>query len=156
MDLAPKISTITPFKIAAIPVVGMQQLPQAFHQLLQWCAQQGLNKDRDFKMLTVFQDSARDTPLEKIRAIAGATLTNSFDYLPQHIQVTTIVPGACVVARATLSQQDFPSAWQQLYQWKNEQQLQVSTQDPFVIYYNDYRDHPQQYSTVDLCIPVVN
>ena len=49
---------------------------------------------------------------------------------------------------------EFEKSWTGLFIWMNENRYKKADKNPFEIYHNDYRDHPDKKSIVDFYIPV--
>lgn len=139
--------------LAYVPCIGLPEIGTAYGKLSAWAGPLGLLHS-DAKMITVFQDSFRDTDANKVRMRASLLLQEPVGS-GEGVIVTTFEPGKCIVGRFEIGMDAFAASWTGLFEWMNAHGYKKSAQDPFEIYYNNPKDDPNNKFVVDMCIPVV-
>lgn len=71
------------------------------------------------------------------------------------IHKTILKPSGCIVGRFEITPVGFEKAWSGLFIWMNENGYKKADGNPFEIYQNDFRKHPEGKCVVDLYIPVL-
>jgi len=142
------------FTAASISHTGTSDLDKAFGQLLAWAGSKGLLKNPEFKLGRIFHDSFRDTAPEKVR-MSIFLLTNEAFEAEGEIFKTVIKKGKCIVGRFEIAPTEFGNTWKNLFSWMNENGHKKAEENPFEIYHNDFRQHPENKFVVDLCIPIL-
>ena len=149
-----EVKTIKAIHTVGITCIGKAQMASTFNRLLDWAGSQGLLRQADFKMGTIFYDSFKITAPDKVRMCAflpveGPITTNGA------IISTTLNSGLYIKAHYTLSIDEFPTTWMRLFKWMNDNGYKKRNEPPFEIYHNDFNTHPEKKCMVDMYIPVV-
>ena len=66
----------------------------------------------------------------------------------------TIDSGKCIIGSFEIAPYEFEKSWTGLFVWMNENGYKKSSENPYEIYHNDFREHPENKFIVDLCIPI--
>jgi AraC family transcriptional regulator len=140
-------------ELAYVTSIGKQGISAAFDALLKWAIPLGLLNDPKAKMVMIYHDSFKTTDPDKVRISAAVTL-NSKVKVSDGIGLTTIYKGKCIVGSFTIRMADFEKSWNSLFLWMVDNGYRKADHEPFEIYHNDYRKHPEQKCIVDLYIPV--
>ena len=147
-----EVKEMPEMKVAYVPVKGVQALPQAYGQLMQWAGPRGLMHEQT-KMITQYHDSFKVTTPDQIRMSACLVLQE--DIQPEGVISRKALPATkCIVGHFEIGMEAFEKAWTGLFLWMNEHGYKKSDEDPFGIYYNDFNQHPEKKAIVDLCIPI--
>lgn len=139
--------------LAGVSHVGVSGIENAFGKLTKWANSKGLLNDPEAKMGRVFYDSFKVTEPAKVR-MSIVLVTNELFETESGINKITINKGKCIVGRFEITPDDFEKSWTGLFIWMNENGYKKSTDNPFEIYHNDFRTHPENKFIVDFHIPI--
>jgi len=148
-----KVREIEEMQLIAISVTGFDKVADGYEKLVNWSASKGLLKLTETKMVTIYHDSARDTPHNKVRISACITAGKEVAVTGDFKSIN-FKPIRCIVASMEIGMSEFEKAWKSLFTWMQEHGHQKAAEDPFEIYHNNYQEHPQKKCIVDLCIPI--
>ncbi len=140
-------------QLAGVTHIGIQGVENAFGKLIQWANSKGLLKAPEAKLGRVFYDSMKVTAPNKVR-MSIFLITNTPFEAEGEIHKLTINQGKCIVGRFEITPDEFEKSWTGLFIWMNENGYKKSSENPYEIYHNDYREHPENKFIVDLCIPI--
>ncbi|WP_025742935.1 AraC family transcriptional regulator [Aquimarina pacifica] len=149
-----EVKDLTELKGASSTQIGVDGVEHAFEKLLVWANKNRLFENPETKMGRVFHDSFKITEPEKVR-MSICVLTNEVFEVENEITAVTIKKGTYIVGRFEIVPEDFEKSWSGLFIWMNENGYKKRAENPFEIYHNDFRQHPQNKCIVDMCIPVV-
>ncbi len=139
--------------LACITKIGVNGIQQAFERLIRWATPKGLMKNNKAKMARIFHDSFKITAPEKVRMSIGL-LTDEYFETAGEIHKTIIEKSKCIVGRFEIAPGGFEKAWSGLFIWMNENGFNKAEGNPFEIYHNDFREHPEGKVVVDMYIPI--
>lgn len=139
--------------LACITQIGVNGIEQTFERLIRWATPKGLMKNPEAKMARIFHDSFKITASEKVRMSIGLLTNEPFETAGE-IHKTTIEKSKCIVGRFEITADGFEKAWSGLFIWMNENGYKKGGGNPFEIYQNDFREHPENKCTVDFYIPI--
>lgn len=148
-----EVKEITDLHFAAVTCEGTQELGSAFGKIIQWATSKGVMVS-DAKLLTVFHDSFKDKPSNKVRMSVGVVVVD-IDGGDSSVNWQTIQGGKYIVGHSEIGMDEFQETWTGLFAWMNEQGLKKGSADPFEIYHNDYNEHPEKKCIVDMYIPLM-
>ncbi|WP_090753495.1 GyrI-like domain-containing protein [Nonlabens sp. Hel1_33_55] len=147
------IVQVESMKLIAVPVVGFQNLSEAYSRLISWAIPKGLMDHPNTQMVQIYHDSARDTAHDNVRI--SACLKVSYDVeVDSKMKLLELDPGRCIVASMQTKPAEFENSWKNLFKWMNDNNHFKADSDPFEIHHNNYREHPEGKCIVDLCIPI--
>jgi len=149
-----EIKTMPKMNVAYITAMGITDMQSAFGRLTAWAGPKGLLSKPDLKMATIYHDSFKTTAPDKVQ-MSACVLVDEPIKPEGEVYSRTIESEKCVVARFELAVEEFEKAWTSMFLWMNENGYQKSESNPFEIYYNDFRTHPEQKFILDICIPVL-
>jgi AraC family transcriptional regulator len=153
MNAKIEIKETPELNLAGITHVGINGIENAFEILTKWANSKNLLKNPEAKMGRIFYDSFKVTAPDKVRMSIFLTTNDSFE-AEGEINKVTINKGKCVVGRFEITPNDFEKSWTGLFIWMNENGYKKSVENPFEIYHNDFREHPENKFIVDLFIPI--
>lgn len=139
--------------LAGVTHIGVNGIEKAFGKLTKWAIPKGLLKNPEAKMGRVFFDSFKITAPDKVR-MSIFLVTDEPVETGGEINNLTINSGKCIVGRFEITPMEFEKSWTSLFIWMNENGYKKSIENPFEIYHNDYREHPENKLIVDLYIPI--
>ncbi|WP_299683569.1 AraC family transcriptional regulator [uncultured Dokdonia sp.] len=139
--------------LAGVTHIGIHDVEHAFGKLIQWATPKDLLKDPAAKLGRVFYDSIKITAPDKVR-MSIFLITDTPFKAEGEIHKLTIQQGKCIVGRFEIAPNEFEKSWTGLFIWMNENGYKKSSGNPYEIYHNDYREHPENKFIVDLYIPV--
>jgi AraC family transcriptional regulator len=139
--------------LAGVTHVGVNGIENAFEKLTKWARPKGLLKNPEAKMGRVFFDSFKFTAPDKVRMSIFLVTNESFE-TEGEINKLTISKGKCIIGRFEITPMEFEKSWTSLFIWMNENGYKKGIENPYEIYHNDYREHPENKFIVDLYIPI--
>ncbi len=152
MNAKIKIKELPKIELAYVSCMGSQNLENAYHKLMGWAIPKGLMNDQT-KMITIYHDSFKVTPAEKVRMSASIMLKNSTETTGE-VGFRSIQSGKFIVSRFEIGLNEFEKSWTGLFLWMNENGYTKADRDPFEIYYNNLNEHPERKAIVEFCIPI--
>ncbi len=149
-----EIVTIKDIEVAYIPHIGpLENLTQAFEKLIQWAYSRNLMNGKH-QIMTIYHDSVKITPPEKLKASACISL-NSSKVDTSDINIRTITAGKYLEANFELGLDEFSKAWEGLFVWIFNKGYKVNSDlDAFDIYHNDFNTHPEKKCNITMFIPI--
>jgi len=141
-------------ELAFLTQIGVSGLHQAFEKLLKWAKPQGLLERPSFKMARVYHDSFKITEPEKVRMSACVLLDGPVD-TDGEIGLMALGKAKCIVGQFEIEPMDFERSWTALFVWMNENGFKKADGNPFEIFHNNFREHPENKALVDFHIPVL-
>lgn len=152
MNAKIEIKKFQTMHLAYLAVIGSDKLPDAFHRLTRWAESEDC-MTADTRFITVYHDSLKITDEHKARMSAGITLSRPIAANGEIAQ-TTIEAGDFLVGSYEIVLTEFEQAWTGLFIWMNDHGYKKRDANPFEVYHNNFNDHPEKKSIVDLCIPI--
>ena len=154
MNATTEIKQLEEIQLAYISHTGkMNLIGNAFDELIQWATPKGLMAQENLRMVTVYHDSPKITDPDHLRMSACIVLNRPVK-VDGKIGLRTIETTKCIVSRFEISTHEFQQAWESSFVWMTEQGYKKADKDPFEIYYNNPKDHPEGKCIVDICIPI--
>ncbi len=153
MNANVKIEEIKELTFASITHIGVNGMENTFERLMSWARPKGLMEGSNAKMGRVFHDSFKTTAPEKVR-MSVCLLTESSFEAKGEINKTTIEKGKHIVGHFEITPNDFEKSWSSLFVWMNDKGYEKAGGNPFEIYHNDFREHPENKFIVDMYIPI--
>jgi len=153
MNTTIKVKEMPAKHLAYLAHVGLMTQDQGYQKLMKWAHPKGYMAQENLTMTSMYLDSAKVTAPEKIRVNIGVIIPEEIPG-EQGIHYMNHNPGKCVVGSFVLSISEFEKAWVSMFVWVNEYGYKVRDMPPFELYYNDYREHPENKCIVDICIPI--
>ncbi|WP_190809280.1 GyrI-like domain-containing protein [Flagellimonas sp. S3867] len=153
MNAKIEIKETPELNVAAITHIGKNGVETAFEKLLRWATPKNLLKDPHAKLGRVFYDSVKVTAPNKVR-MSIFLKTNAPFEVDGEVNRLTINKSKCIFGRFEITPNEFEKSWTGLFLWMNENGYKKSVENPFEIYHNDFREHPENKFIVDLYIPI--
>lgn len=154
MNAKIEVKRLAKLELAYVTCIGVQNLTKAYNTLVKWATPLELFKDPDTKMVTIYHDSFKTTTPEKVRMSACISLSEPLK-VSGSVWRCSIDEGKFIVGSFVIGLEEFEKAWNSLFLWVAENGYKKADRDPFEIYHNDYRVHPEKKCIVDFCIPVL-
>ncbi|EHQ29138.1 AraC family transcriptional regulator [Mucilaginibacter paludis] len=153
MNASIEVKEMPQLQMAYIAHVGHDNLAGTFERLMRWARPKGLMDWSGLKMATIYHDSFKITAPDKVR-MSSCMLLQEPVQTDGEIATLTINKGKFIVGRFEMTNVDFEKAWTGMFIWLHENGYKTTDRNPFELYHNDYRKHPENKFIVDLCIPV--
>ncbi|BDD08278.1 AraC family transcriptional regulator [Fulvitalea axinellae] len=142
-------------RIACLTHMGEEGVEKAFGEIIRWGAPKGITGRPETLMARVFHDSFRVTAPEKVRMSIGVVTDAPIGEEDSPVSAEVIGKGRKIVAGMEIPAEEFGKAWSSLFVWMTDNGFKKSEDgNPFEIYRNDPREHPEGKFLVDLCIPI--
>ena len=154
MNAKIEIKEIDKLELAYVTSIGVQNITTAYDTLVKWATPLGILKYSETKMVTIYHDSFKTTNPEKVRMSACITLTEPMK-VSGNIGKVSIEKGKFIVGSFEIGLTEFEKSWNSLFVWMAENGYKKADRDPFEIYHNDYRVHPEKKCIVDYFIPIL-
>ena len=133
--------------------IGIYNVEQAFEKLIKWANSKNLMNDSNAKLGRIFYDSIKVTAPDKVRMSIFLVTDQPFE-TGGEITKLGIEKSRSIVGRFEISPDEFAKSWTGMFLWMNENGYKKSDLNPYEIYHNDYREHPENKFIVDLIIPI--
>ena len=127
-------------------------MQEAYGKLMQWVLPRGLMMPES-KLLSVFHDNPEVTKVESLISDA-CLIVDTLVKTDGAINARTIAGGTFAVGRFEIAIEEFPQAWQCVFQLLAEHGCQIAGVG-YEIYHNNRDEHPERKWIVDICIPVM-
>ncbi|WDF57580.1 GyrI-like domain-containing protein [Flavobacterium sp. KACC 22758] len=147
-----EIKEMSKMDLAYVSSIGPHNLESCYAKLVQWATPKGLMNDKT-KMITVYHDSFKVTEASKVRMSASILVDKPVETNGE-IGLTTIEAGKFIVGSFEIGLNEFEKSWTGLFFWMNENGYEKADREPFEIYYNNFKEHPERKAIVDFCIPI--
>lgn len=132
---------------------ALDQMQEAFANLMRWALPRGLVSQPDMRLLSVYHDDPRVTPIDKL--IADAAMFVLEVIKPEGmIGSYKLSGGLYAVGRFELSMPEFSAAWKAMFDLLEENGCKCGCGHHYEIYQNNHDEHPEKKFIVDICIPV--
>ncbi|WP_271782882.1 AraC family transcriptional regulator [Aquimarina algiphila] len=148
-----EIKEIPELHFASSTHIGIDGIENAFERMLKWARSKRLLDNPETKMTRIFHDSFKITAEDKVR-MSICVLTNEPFEEEGEISKVQIKKGSCIVGRFEITPDDFEKSWSGMFVWMSNNGYKRAEQNPFEIYHNDFRKHPENKCVVDLYIPI--
>jgi len=154
MNLKIEVKELPEMNLAAVMSLGLSNVEPSYNVLLDWAVKKRLFPGENIKMISVYHDSFKVTPPEKVRIHACMLLEEKLKEQEGQIFSETIEAGKFIVGSGEVTLNDFEQCWVSLFLWMNEHHYSMRKTFPFEIYHSNFKEHPEGKMIVDFCIPV--
>jgi len=149
-----EIKELPELHFASVTHIGVDNIDKAFQRIITWAIPKGLMQNPKTRLARIFHDSFKITAADKVR-MSISILTEPPISVEKDIHKTTTKAGKYIVGRFEITPIDFEKAWSSLFIWMHDNGYKKAEGNPFEIYQNDMREHPEGKAIVDFYIPVV-
>lgn len=154
MNLKVEVKELPEMNLASVMSLGIINVEPSFNVLIEWAKKRQLFPRDNVKMISVYHDSCKVTPLDKVRIHSCMLLDERLKEQNEVVFSETIEKGKCIVGSGELTLDDFEKCWVSLFLWMNEHHYSMRKAFPFEIYHTNFKEHPEGKMIVDFCIPV--
>ncbi|WP_147677730.1 AraC family transcriptional regulator [Algibacter pacificus] len=148
-----EVKALPELHFASVTQIGVDNIDKAFERIITWATPKGLMQSPETRLARIFHDSFKITAADKVR-MSISILTKQDILVEEDIHKTTTKAGKYIVSRLEIIPQDFEKAWSSLFIWMHDNGYKKAEANPFEIYQNDMREHPEGKAIVDFYIPV--
>ncbi len=158
-ELQVKVKDMEEFHVAYVrnigPYKGNSELfENLFNKLMKWAGPRGLLQFPDTKTLVVYHDNPEITDEEKLRISACITISEDTP-IDGKVGKMVVSGGKYAMAHFELKTDEFQEAWNSIFaDWLPDSGYQPDDRPCFELYHNNCKEHPEQISILDICIPV--
>lgn len=153
MNAKIEIKEMPKLELAYISCIGPQNIEKAYQKLIKWATPKGLLKNNESNMLTIYHDSYKITAPDKVR-MSACVILNQPAEVNGEIGLTSIEAGKFIVGSFEIGLHEFEKSWTGLFIWMNDNGYKKADRNPFEIYHNNFKEHPEGKCIVDFYIPV--
>jgi AraC family transcriptional regulator len=154
MNLKIKVTHLPEMNLAAVMSLGIANVEPSFNILIDWAKEKRLFPKENVKMISVYHDSFKVTPPDKVRIHACMLLDEQLKQQEGQVFPETIEAGKFIIGSGEVTLNDFEQCWVSLFLWMNENNYSVRKAFPFEIYHTNFKEHPEGKMLVDFCIPI--
>ncbi|WP_165828332.1 AraC family transcriptional regulator [Chryseobacterium phosphatilyticum] len=154
MNLKIEVKELPEMNLAAVMSLGIANVEPSFNVLIDWAKMKNLFPRENIKMLSVYHDSFKVTPPDKVRIHACLLLDQKLEDSKGEVFSETIDAGRFIVGNGEVTLNDFEQCWVSLFLWMNEHNYSMRKAFPFEIYHSNFKEHPEGKMIVDFCIPI--
>lgn len=154
MNIEIKVTTLKEMHLASVMSIGIKNVEPSYDILIEWARRKHLLPRDDVKMISVYHDSFKVTPPDKVRIHAGMLLDDKLKEQDGEVFPETIEAGRFIVGSGEFTLDDFEQCWVSLFMWMNENHYTFRKSYPFEVYHSNFREHPEGKMYVDFCIPI--
>ena len=140
--------------LASVLSIGVQNIENSYNKLINWAISKNLFPRENVKMITVYHDSFKVTAPDKVRIHACMLLDEPIK-TDGEISPETLPKGKYIVGSFCIEINEFEKAWNGLFLWMKENGYEFRRSNPYEIYHNNFKEHPQKKCIVDFCIPIL-
>ena len=140
--------------LASVLSIGVQNIENSYNKLINWAIPKNLFPRENVKMITVYHDSFKVTAPDKVRIHACMLLDEPIK-TDGEISPETLPKGKYIVGSFCIEINKFEKAWNGLFLWMKENGYEFRRSNPYEIYHNNFKEHPQKKCIVDFCIPIL-
>lgn len=153
MNATIEIKEMPEMHLASVMSLGIQNVEKSYEKLISWAIENKLFPKKNLKMISVYHDSFKVTAANKVR-IHACMLVDEPIKSKGEISAEKIEAGKCIVGSYFVGLEDFEKSWTALFLWMNEKGYKMRPTQPFEIYHNNFKEHPEKKCIVDFCIPI--
>jgi AraC family transcriptional regulator len=154
MNLKIEVKEMPEMNLAAVMSLGIANVESSFNVLIDWAKKKSLFPRENVKMISVYHDSFKVTPPDKVRIHACMLLDEKLKGANGEVFSETIAPGRFIVGSGEITLNDVEQCWVSLFLWMNEHNYSTRRTFPFEIYHTNFKEHPEGKMIVDFCIPI--
>lgn len=154
MNLKIKVTELSEMNLAAVMSLGIANVEPSYNILVDWAKTKNLFPKENIKMLSVYHDSFKVTPPDKVRIHACMLLDEALKQQEGEVFPETIEAGKFIIGSGEVTLNDFEQCWVSLFLWMKENNYSVRKAFPFEIYHSNFKEHPEGKMIVDFCIPI--
>jgi len=154
MNLKIEVKELPEMNLAAVMSLGIANVEPSYDVLVDWAKKKQLFPRENVKMISVYHDSFKVTPPDKVRIHACMLLDKNLEKQEGLVFPETIHAGKFIVGSGEVTLHDFEQCWVSLFLWMNEHHYSIRKAFPFEIYHSNFKEHPEGKMIVDFCIPV--
>nr|WP_315033397.1 AraC family transcriptional regulator [uncultured Chryseobacterium sp.] len=154
MNLKIDVTEMPEMNLAAVMSLGIANVEPSFNVLIDWAKKKNLFPRENVKMLSVYHDSFKVTPPDKVRIHACMLLDKKWEGPEGEVFSETIEAGKFIIGSGEVTLDNFEQCWISLFLWMNEHHYSIRKTFPFEIYHSNFKEHPEGKMMVDFCIPV--
>jgi AraC family transcriptional regulator len=154
MNLTVKVTGLPEMNLAAVMSLGVANVEPSYNILTDWAKRKNIFPRENVKMVSVYHDSFKVTPPDKVRIHACMLLDKKLDKQEGEIFGETIEAGKFIVGNGEVTLDDFEKSWVSLFLWMKENGYSLRKAFPFEIYHTNFKEHPEGKMIVDFCIPI--
>ncbi|MFN1218296.1 GyrI-like domain-containing protein [Chryseobacterium kwangjuense] len=154
MNLKTEVKELPEMNLAAVMSLGIANVESSYNVLIDWAKKKQLFPREHVKMISVYHDSFKVTPPEKVIIHACMLLDEKLEKAEGLIFPETIAAGKFIVGSGEVTLEDFEQCWVALFLWMNEHHYSMRKAFPFEMYHSNFKEHPEGKMIVDFCIPV--
>ncbi|WEK68851.1 MAG: helix-turn-helix domain-containing protein [Candidatus Chryseobacterium colombiense] len=154
MNLKIKVTELQEMNLAAVMSLGIANVESSYNILIDWAKAKKIFPKENVKMLSVYHDSFKVTPPDKVRIHACMLLEEALKKQEGEVFQETIEAGKFIIGSGEVTLNDFEQCWVSLFLWMKENNFTVRKTFPFEIYHSNFKEHPEGKMLVDFCIPI--
>jgi len=153
MNAKIEIKELPELHFACVTHIGVANIEKAFERIIKWAIPKGLMQKPETRLARIFHDSFKVTDASKVR-MSVSVLIKEDVLVEDDIHNISTKAGKYIVGSFEIAPMEFEKAWSGLFIWMHENGYKKANANPFEIYQNDMREHPEGKAIVEFYIPV--
>jgi AraC family transcriptional regulator len=153
MNAKIEIKELPELHFASVTHIGVDNIEKAFERIIKWAIPKGLMQKPETRLARIFHDSFKVTDADKVR-MSVSILTEGDVLVEDDIEKMSTKAGKHIVGSFKITPMEFEKSWSSLFIWMHDNGFKKADANPFEIYQNDMREHPEGKAIVDFYIPV--
>lgn len=152
MNTKMEVKSMPAVNVAYVEHVGpFEEIGGAYGKLMKWAGPKGIIGS---KTITTYQDDPNITDISKVRTSACIELAEAIKPSGE-VNTKTLPKGDYAVGKFEIGFPEFKMAWGSVMVWIEENGYKVNSEiSCYEIYHNNFMNHPEQKSIVEICVPV--
>ena len=153
MNAKIEIKELPELHFASVTHIGVDNIEKAFERIIKWAIPKGLMQKSETRLARIFHDSFKITDADKVR-MSVSILTEDVVLVEDDIEKMSAKAGKYIVGSFKITPMEFENSWSSLFIWMHDNGFKKADANPFEIYQNDMREHPEGKAIVDFYIPI--
>lgn len=153
MNAKIEIKELPELHFASVTHIGVANIERAFERIIKWAIPKGLMQKPETRLARIFHDSFKVTDADKVR-MSVSILTEEDVLVEDDMEKISAKAGKYIVGSFKILPMEFEKSWSSLFIWMHHNGYKKADANPFEIYQNDMREHPEGKAIVDFYIPV--
>ncbi len=117
MNLKIKVTDLPEMNLASVMSLGIANVESSYNVLIEWAKTEKLFPAENVKMISVYHDSFKVTPPDKVRIHACMLLGESLKKQEGEVFPETLEAGKFIIGSGEVTLNDFEQSWVSLFLW---------------------------------------
>ena len=138
---------------ACMDFIGMQNSEKTFAKLMSWFGSQGLLRNSNFELATIFYDSLKIIAPNEVRMSASIILDNLIKS-DNTVSAVSFPKGDYLIGHFEIGLEEFEQCWTLMFEQMNSGGSKKTDQPVFQLHHNNFKEHPEKKCFVVFYLPI--